>query len=118
MTRPDGKALRRSKRLKLVIPVEVSSHEGEKVSFREATEMLSVNAHGGLLKLAASVQKGQTLRVVNRRTSQQQDCRVVSVGSQMGGKSAVGIEFVSAATNFWAISFPPLVPRDTVESRN
>lgn len=118
MTRRDGKALRRSKRLKLVIPVEVIAQEGEKVAFREAAEMLSVNAHGGLLKLSANVQKGQTLRLVNRRTSEVQECRVVSVGSAMGGKSAVGIEFKSTASNFWQISFPPLMPRVAAESQN
>lgn len=118
MTRPDGKALRRSKRLKLVIPVEVISQEGEKVAFREAAEMQSVNAHGGLLKLAANVRKGQTLRLVNRRTAEQQECRVVSVGSTMSGKAAIGIEFTKTAANFWQITFPPLVPKLAAESKN
>jgi hypothetical protein len=106
-----GRSQRRSKRLKLVVPVEVIAFKGESEAFREATEMLSVNAHGGLMVLEASVQPGQTLRLVNQRTTEQQDCRVVSVGSVQGGKSAVGVEFVNPAANFWQISFPPLVPR-------
>lgn len=116
--RQAGKALRRSKRLKLVVPVEVIAVEGESGPFREATEMLSVNAHGGLLILASSVRQGQKLCLVNQRTTEQQDCRVVSVGSAQGGKKAVGIEFVSPALNFWQISFPPVVPRVPFQSRN
>ncbi|HEV2297957.1 MAG TPA: hypothetical protein VGR72_05520 [Candidatus Acidoferrales bacterium] len=116
--RQAGKALRRSKRLKLVVPVEVIALEGESVAFREAAEMLSVNAHGGLLNIAAGVREGQMLRLVNRRTSEQQECRVVSVGSAPGGKRAVGIEFVSPALNFWQISFPPVIPRAPVQSQN
>jgi hypothetical protein len=116
--RQAGKALRRSKRLKLVVPVEVIAVEGESEPFREAAEMLSVNAHGGLLKLAANVQKGQKLRLVNRRTTEQQECLVVNVGSANGGKRHVGIEFVTPASNFWQISFPPVVPRMAAQSRN
>jgi hypothetical protein len=117
-TRATGRAQRRSKRLKLVVPVEVIAFEGESEAFREATEMLSVNAHGGLVALAANVQPGQTLRLVNQRTTEQQDCRVVNVGSADGGKSAVGLEFVSPAANFWQISFPPLLPRAILSSSN
>lgn len=117
-SRQDGKALRRSKRLKLVVPVEVIAFEGESEAFREATDMLSVNAHGGLMVLKGSVQKGQTLRLVNRRTAEQQDCRVANVSAAPGGKRSVGIEFTSPALNFWQISFPPILPRVTAESQN
>lgn len=117
-TRPGSKAQRRSKRLKLVVPVEVIALEGELEAFREAAQMLSVNAHGGLVMLAGSVKEGQTLRLVNRRTTEQQQCRVVSIGPADRGKSAVGIEFVNPALNFWQISFPPVVPRMVVQSQN
>jgi hypothetical protein len=115
-TRQSGRSQRRSKRLKLIVPVEVIALQGESEAFREATEMLSVNAHGGLVALAANVQPGQSLRLVNQRTTEQQDCRVVSVGSNHGGKCNVGLEFVSPAANFWKISFPPMVSRGISEA--
>ncbi len=101
-----------------MIPVEVIAFEGEAEAFREPAQMLSVNAHGGLVMLAGSVKEGQMLRLVNRRTTEQQPCRVVSIGPADCGKSAVGIEFVTPALNFWQISFPPVLSRVPVQSQN
>ena len=112
------RAQRRSKRLQLVVPVEVIAFEGESEAFREATRMLSVNANGGLLILGGSVSRGQVLRLVNRRTAEHQECRVVNVDACEDGKSAVGVEFVGPAGNFWQISFPPITPRIAPNSRN
>ncbi|MHB8525960.1 MAG: hypothetical protein ACYDD2_07385 [Candidatus Acidiferrales bacterium] len=116
--RPCSRSHRRSKRLQLVVPVEVIAFEGESEAFREATRMLSVNANGGLLALAASVSQGQVLRLVNQRTTEHQECRVVNIDAAEDGKWAVGVEFTCPANNFWQISFPPLSPRITTASRN
>jgi len=116
--RQTSRAQRRSKRLRLVVPVEVIAFEGGSEAFREAARMLSVNANGGLLILGRPVSRGQVLRLVNRRTSEQQECRVVSVDACEAGKSAVGVEFVGAAGNFWQICFPPVTPRITSNNNN
>ncbi len=73
--------------------------------------MLSVNANGGLLVLDGPVTHGQVLRLVNRRTAEHQECRVVNVDACEDGKSAVGVEFIGSAGNFWQISFPPITTR-------
>lgn len=112
------RAQRRSKRLRLVVPVEVIAFEGESEAFREATRMLSVNANGGLLVLDGSVSHGQVLQLVNQRTAEQQECRVVNVDACEDGKSAVGVEFIRPAGNFWQISFPPITPRVASNNRN
>jgi hypothetical protein len=75
------------------------------------TRMLSVNANGGLVALAANVQEGQTILVENRYTREEQECRVVNVGPEQDGKWAVGIAFAHVAADFWRISFPPLSRR-------
>ncbi|HVA17665.1 MAG TPA: hypothetical protein VMV59_08135 [Candidatus Dormibacteraeota bacterium] len=113
-----SRAHRRSKRLRLVVPVEVIAFVGESEAFREATRMLSVNANGGLLALAGSVCRGQVLRLVNQRTTEHQECRVVNVDAAEDGKWVVGVEFTRPAGNFWQIYFPPLNPRITPNSRN
>jgi hypothetical protein len=77
---------------------------------RELTRTLSVSAHGGLLALAATVEKGQTLLVENKNTRKKQECRVVYVGPTHNGKWSVGIEFTQVAVDFWRIYFPPLIP--------
>jgi hypothetical protein len=61
-------------------------------SFNEFTRMLSVNAHGGSLALAARVQMGQRILVVNKSTGEENECRVVNVADVRDGKWTVGIE--------------------------
>lgn len=100
--------LRRSKRLKLTVPVLVHGKAMSGEPFREITRMLSVNAHGGLLPVTASVQEGQTILVQNRSTGKEQECRVVNIGPPQAGKWAVGIEFTQVTADFWKICFPPL----------
>lgn len=102
------RARRRSKRLRLTVPVDVIAFEGEKELFRESAQMHCVNAHGGLVVMVATVTIGQVLRLINRNTREQQECRVVNLETAQDSKWAAGIEFVQpdAAGNFWQISFP------------
>lgn len=106
-----GRARRRSKRLGLSVPVQVYGLNACGESFREFTRMLSVNAYGGLLALAARVEKGQTILVVNRTTRREQDCRVVDVGPAQNGQWSVGVTFAHPTEDFWQIYFPPTVSR-------
>ncbi len=106
-----GRPLRRSKRLGLSIPVQVYGLNAFGESFREFTRMLSVNAHGGLLALAARVERDQTILLVNRTTRKEQECRVVGVGPVENGKWSVGVAFAHPIEDFWQIYFPPPVGR-------
>ncbi len=98
--------LRRSHRLVLSMPVHVFGQDVFKESFNEFTRMLSVSAHGGSLALAARIEKGQRILIVNKMTGNEQECRVVHVGSMKDGKWTVGIEFVEPVPNFWKVHFP------------
>lgn len=75
-------------------------------SFNEFTRMASVNAHGGSLALAARVEEGQRILVVNKSTGEERECRVMNVGCLREGKWMVGIAFVEHVDNFWKIHFP------------
>jgi hypothetical protein len=108
--RPD-RPLRRSKRLGLSIRVHVFGQDIFLESFNEFTHTLSVNAHGGALALAARVGPGQSILVVNKRTREEQECRVVDVGCLQDGKWTVGIELVEPVSNFWKINFPACAPK-------
>lgn len=103
---------RRSKRLGLSFPVSVRGQNALGEAFQESTEVVSVNAHGALLVLAANVQKGQTIRVENKRTRKEEECRVAFVGSAYQGKARVGIEFVNGPADFWGIYFPQVRPSE------
>jgi hypothetical protein len=106
-----GRQLRRSKRLGLSIRVHVFGQDIFLESFNEFTQMLSVNAHGGALALAARVGPGQSILVVNKSTGEEQECRVMDVGSLQDGKWTVGIELVEPVSDFWKINFPACAPK-------
>ncbi len=103
--------LRRSKRLVLSIRVHVFGQDIFQESFSEFTHMLSVNAHGGAVALAARVRAGQSILVVNKSTGEEQECRIVDVGALQDGKWTVGIELVEPVSNFWKMHFPEWVPK-------
>jgi hypothetical protein len=113
-----GRRPRRSKRLGLSVAVRVYGKDISGETFRELTRTLSVDANGGLLALAATVQEGQTILVENRNTREEQECRVVHVGSAQDGKWAVGIAFAHVAVEFWRISFPPPISRRLPDARD
>jgi hypothetical protein len=114
--RPDRR-LRRSKRLVLSIRVHVFGLDVFRESFNEFTHMLSVNANGGSLALAARVHQGQKILVVNKSTGEERECRVADVGSLQYGKWTVGIEFAEPVENFWKINFPACIPRQVSNER-
>ena len=90
------------------VPVTVTCEGGNRdAAFQEETQTLVVNAHGAMVALAAKVVKGQTLRMKNRATQEQQQCKVVYLGPASGGKAQVGVDFTSSAPDFWRIAFPP-----------
>lgn len=95
----------------LSVRVHVFGQDTFLEAFNEFTHTLSVNAHGGALALAAKVEKGRRVLVVNQSTGEERECRVVHVGSMKDGKWTVGIEFVEPVANFWKINFPISIPR-------
>jgi hypothetical protein len=101
--------VRRSKRVKLCVSVLVHGKTLSGEPFRELTRTLSLSAHGGLLALAATVQKEQVILVENKNTRKEQECRVTYVGPSQSGKWQVGVEFTRETTDFWQIYFPPLI---------
>jgi len=92
---------RRSARLALCVPVFVYGHAHGEEPFHEETKTLRVNAHGGLLTLAASVKRGQKLLLTNKVTQKEQECHVVYLGPKHPKKIDVGIEFTRPTPDFW-----------------
>jgi hypothetical protein len=113
-----GRQLRRSKRLVLSIPVHIFGQDVFRESFNEFTHMVSVNANGGAFALAARVEKGQAILLVNKSTGEERECRVVHVGSMQNSKWTVGIEFAEPVENFWKINFPTCILRQRSNARS
>jgi len=102
----EGSDRRRSHRVYISMPILVrGKHAGQ--SFEEATQTISVSAHGGLLRVAAKLVRGQAVSIVNAKTAEELPCTVTSLGQKENGKTEVGVEFTEASSFFWRIAFPP-----------
>jgi hypothetical protein len=100
------KAFRRSKRVPLRISIVVYGQNRNVGAFREETSTNLVSAHGGLVALTAQVGVGETIRVVNKATQEEQECRVTYVNSLEGPKKKVGLALLRSSPHFWGLNFP------------
>ncbi len=99
--------LRRSQRVCLRLPITVLRKGPGPNLASEETRTLIVNAHGGLIQLALTVEIGQLLGIKNTQTMEELVCRVIHLGPDQPGKREVGVEFEIPSPRFWRIAFPP-----------
>jgi hypothetical protein len=107
MTEVDPRNRRRSERVLLQVPVlfEIPQSNGKPLHGDAYT--LCVNAHGGLMEMAAKVERGQKLVLSNPGTGVRQSCHVIRHEKSLNGYFAVAFEFDAPAPNFWPLVFPP-----------
>jgi hypothetical protein len=109
---PDADAVevpnrRRSRRWTRDIAVYVYGHGPGEEPFYEEAHTLHVNANGALLLLSVPVTKGQTLLLTNSLTQQDQDCRIVFLGTKRTCTVETGVAFPLANPDFWQLSAEP-----------
>ena len=98
---------RRSSRVFIKIRVHARGKNLEGRSFRQSTETIVVNAHGGLMYLDENLEMGADLVIANPATEEEIECRVVYLGDAAQKGRRVGVEFLSPAPHFWGVEFPP-----------
>lgn len=98
---------RRSSRVFIKIRVLAKGRNLDGRSFRQSTETIVVNAHGGLLYLDESLEKGSEIVVINSATEEEVECRVVFLGDGSDKGRRIGVEFLNPAPHFWGVEFPP-----------
>jgi c-di-GMP-binding flagellar brake protein YcgR len=99
------KERRRTLRVSITVPITVHGQDEGGDKFRVKAKSQSVNRHGALLQLDQAVVVGQIL--VNENSDRTVESRVVSVRrDRESNKTYVGVEFISADSNFWHMSFP------------
>jgi hypothetical protein len=76
---------------------------GEEEWLPEETWTFSVNAHGALVALAATMTAGQRLIIHNPENRAERCGRVTRLGRCYAGRTEVGIEFTEPAPDFWLI---------------
>jgi hypothetical protein len=98
---------RRSSRVFIKLPVHVAGKDSDGRSFRETAETIVVNAHGCLLMLKRNVTMDGMFMLSNPETQEDQETRVVFLGSPTDRGVRVGLEFLQPAPRFWGVEFPP-----------
>jgi hypothetical protein len=98
---------RRSSRVFTRIPVRASGKSAEGRKFKESSQTIVINAHGGLLYLHESLELGSEVVLTNPATEEDQECRVVYLGDTSDKGTRVGVEFLSPAPHFWGVEFAP-----------
>ena len=98
---------RRSERVVLRIPLQLSAKmpDGKRISIAAYT--LCVNAHGGLLDVGMEMLRGQQVILSNPRNEKIASGKVVRAEASGEGRFSVAFEFEFAAPSFWPVSFPP-----------
>lgn len=96
---------RRSSRVFTRISVQAKGHAVDGRKFRENSQTIVINAHGGLLYLQESLEVGADLVLVNPITDEEEQCRVVYVGDTSDKGTRVGVEFLTPNPQFWGVAF-------------
>jgi len=89
---------RRSTRFPFHVALIVCADRGR---LKEETHTLSLNVHGTLAPLAATVTLGQTVIIQNPENWAERDGRVARIGRCYSGRTEVGIEFSKPSPDFW-----------------
>jgi hypothetical protein len=107
MMMPEFTRERRSSRVFTRIPVRAAGKDTDGRKFRENSQTIVINAHGGLLYLQRSLELGAELTLINPVTEEEQECRVVYLGDTSDKGTRVGVEFLSPSPHFWGVEFAP-----------
>ncbi len=102
------KDLRRSTRIAISIPIEVSGWDLEEREIHEKTTTTLVNQHGARISLQHKFSVGSNIVISIPHLKREQRCRVVWMSRLPNDRDnyQVGIELERSA-NFWGVDFPP-----------
>ena len=107
-TFPKGKGRRRSQRIYLLIPLEVTWITKENAQIKERAETEEVNAHGALLWVKNPPPAGTAVKLTHGHTGNSTIARVVAERNlRPTGHRQVSVELAVPSYAFWGVNFPP-----------
>jgi len=100
--------MRRSTRLTIAVPVEVSGTDAQGNSFSESTQTVTVNRHGGKLLLNHETRIKDLVKLKSPRLGHTVNAQVVWIGKRRteGEPREVAVELLEPG-NVWGVDFPP-----------
>lgn len=114
---PAAAQARRSDRISLELPIEVSGTDAAGQCFTESSQTLVLSHHGAKILLSRKLVPEQELTIRCPKTGRESDARVVGLTGSGPGGSHYGIEFLDPAINLWGIEFPPLSESEKAVAR-
>jgi hypothetical protein len=104
---PRANARRRTRRMALTVPVELSGKDVENSSFSVATTATNLNRNGATLHLTRDLPVDSVILIKNIR-GVRTSTRVASETPIPGNQFAYGVEFLETDSpqDFWGINFP------------
>jgi len=98
---------RRSRRVSIRIPLRVAAYSRLEVPPDKNAEALDVSRYGALLRVPFCPTPGSSIKVLNDRSSETREFRVVRVGEPgRDGLFELGVEILFPTKSFWGIQFP------------
>ena len=99
---------RRSKRVRLAIPIVLSGEDCSGNEFQESTRTVVVSKHGAKITTTQELVLGGVVTIENRRLGLAAEATVASIGKRRSPREPVeiGVQLIKAG-NVWGIIFPP-----------
>ncbi len=108
---------RRSDRIYLRLPIQVSGTDCKHFAFADHTETLVLSAHGALILLKRDLVPEQEVSIYFAPARREVAARVVGqIGEDAEGRY-YGVEFLDPEANLWEIEFPPLAKSEDAAAR-
>ncbi len=109
--------IRRSDRISLELPIDVSGTDGVGRAFMDETHTVLLSRHGAKIVLARKLAPDQEFNVHCRKTGREGGARVVGQIGECEEGAFYGIEILDADLNLWDIDFPPLAEAERAVAR-
>jgi hypothetical protein len=103
---PTQKELRRGKRFRVVVPLEVSWKDSNGRTIKESAEAKEVSGLGGLLEMKLRPVVGSHIQLVNLVSNEEANARVAAIRrAKDGGVLGVAVELLAPSETFWGVNF-------------
>jgi hypothetical protein len=103
---PTQTELRRSKRFRVVVPIEVSWKDSSGKTVKESAEAKEVSGLGGLLEMKSRPVVGSHIQLINLVSNEEVNARVAAIRrTKDGGVLGVAVELLAPSETFWGVNF-------------
>jgi len=97
----EKKVPRSGERIPMRVPVVIYGFAGKGGAFHEDTETVIVNPSGALVTLKTKLLVGDTVFLIHKSSSQEQEVRVVYLDAYSDRETRVGLAFKKPISDFW-----------------